>query len=181
MKWPDISQSTMEKQQLANVSVEPTAAGASGEVDGIFEPDPMCMLITVWVSLQASKNGSQWPSASWIEGIPEVRWDLAEAHGVHTACRVAPHLGRGQHRVPQRDQGQRDQPTLGLGPAPLLDHPVVVGLDAQSRARSLSLASENVWPQKRGNVGKHSDASMPAKSMSSSRSGILHDPWRISS
>ena len=28
----------MLKQQFANVSVDPTAAGASGDVDGIFEP-----------------------------------------------------------------------------------------------------------------------------------------------
>ena len=40
-------------------SVEPTAGGASAEVDGIFDDDPMCMLTTVWVSAQARKNGSQ--------------------------------------------------------------------------------------------------------------------------
>ena len=44
---------------LPNVSVEPTAAGASAEVDGIFDDDPMCMLMTVPVSAQARKNGSQ--------------------------------------------------------------------------------------------------------------------------
>ena len=32
---------------------------AAAEVDGIFELDPMCMLMTVLVSLQASKKGSQ--------------------------------------------------------------------------------------------------------------------------
>ena len=44
---------------LPNVSVEPTAAGASVEVDGIFDDEPMCMLMTVLVSSQARKNGSQ--------------------------------------------------------------------------------------------------------------------------
>jgi hypothetical protein len=41
------------------VRVEPTAGGASAEVDGIFDDEPMCMLITVPVSEQARKNGSQ--------------------------------------------------------------------------------------------------------------------------
>ena len=44
---------------LLNVSVEPTAGGASGDVDGIFDDDPMCMLTMVRVSEQARKNGSQ--------------------------------------------------------------------------------------------------------------------------
>jgi hypothetical protein len=41
------------------VSVDPTAAGASADVDGIFELDPMCMQTTVSVSAHAPKNGSQ--------------------------------------------------------------------------------------------------------------------------
>jgi hypothetical protein len=49
----------MLKQQFANVRVDPTAAGASGDVLGIFEPEPMCMLMVVAVSLHASKNGFQ--------------------------------------------------------------------------------------------------------------------------
>jgi hypothetical protein len=44
---------------LPNVSVDPTAAGASVEVDGIFDDDPMCMQMTVFVSWHARKNGSQ--------------------------------------------------------------------------------------------------------------------------
>jgi hypothetical protein len=54
-----MSQSTILKQQLANVSVEPTAAGASGDVLGIFEPEPICMLMVVAVSLHAAKKGFQ--------------------------------------------------------------------------------------------------------------------------
>jgi hypothetical protein len=37
----------MLKQQFANVRVDPTAAGASGDVLGIFEPEPICMLMVV--------------------------------------------------------------------------------------------------------------------------------------
>ena len=59
-----MSQSTILKQQFANVSTDPTAAGASGEVLGIFEPEPICMLMVVPVSLQASKNGIQYPFSS---------------------------------------------------------------------------------------------------------------------
>ena len=56
--------------------------------------------------------------------------DLAEAHGAHAAVGVAPHLGRRQLGVPQRDEAQGDEPAARVA-APLLDHPVVVGLDAE--------------------------------------------------
>jgi hypothetical protein len=36
-----------------------TPAGASGEVAGMRDDEPMCMLITVLVSAQAWKKGSQ--------------------------------------------------------------------------------------------------------------------------
>ena len=57
---------------LLNVSVEGTAGGASGEVDGMRDPEPMCMHKTVAVSSQAANNGSQWPSASWMDGSPRL-------------------------------------------------------------------------------------------------------------
>ena len=44
---------------LLNDSVAATATGASAEVAGIREDEPMCMQITVWVSWHAAKNGSQ--------------------------------------------------------------------------------------------------------------------------
>src|SRR5690242_21916485 len=65
---PLISQSTMEKQQLAKVMVEPTAGGASAEVDGIREEEPMCMAMTVPVSSQARRKGSQ--ASVWMLGSP---------------------------------------------------------------------------------------------------------------
>ena len=45
----------------------------------------------------------------------------------------------------------------------------------------MSDASWNVWPQKRGNVGKQRDASTPLTSMSSSRSFTANEPGRMSS
>src|SRR5262245_56353518 len=77
-----MSQSTIEKQQLANVSVDPTAGGAAGEDDGIFESEPMCLVMTAWASLQASKNGSQWPYLSWIDGSSRFGGISLK----HTAC-----------------------------------------------------------------------------------------------
>jgi hypothetical protein len=66
--FPLISQSTIEKQQLAKVMVEPTAGGASAEVEGIRLLEPMCMATTVPVSSQAARKGSQ--SSVWTEGRP---------------------------------------------------------------------------------------------------------------
>ena len=56
---PDIRKSVIDSSALMWVSEEPTAAGASADVDGIFELEPMCMLTTIDVSSQAAKNGSQ--------------------------------------------------------------------------------------------------------------------------
>ena len=55
---------------LPNDSVAATATGASADVAGIFDDEPMCMLTTVPVSAQAAKNGSQNPE--WMLGSP--RW-----------------------------------------------------------------------------------------------------------
>ncbi len=52
------------------VIVDPTAAGASADVDGIFDDEPMCMQTTVSVSSHAARNGSQQPSLSCIDGSP---------------------------------------------------------------------------------------------------------------
>ena len=56
---PDISQSVIDIAAFMYVSVEPTAAGASADVDGIFDDEPMCMQTTVSVSSHAARNGSQ--------------------------------------------------------------------------------------------------------------------------
>src|SRR3954454_3416074 len=64
---PENNQSVNEDMALPNVSVEPTAAGASRDVDGIFDDEPMCMQMIVLVSAQAGKNGCHGFSGSWID------------------------------------------------------------------------------------------------------------------
>ena len=62
-------------------------------------------------------------------GQPEAGRDLAEGDGPDAPLGVALGLGGGQLDVPQRDEAERDVDAAG-GRAPLLDHPVVVRLDA---------------------------------------------------
>ena len=112
------------------VSVEPTAGGASGRGRGHLRRRPD---VHVHDGLRLG--------AGLEEGIPvvvgivharqaEERRDLAEAHGAHAAVRVAPHLRRRQLGVPQRNEAEGDEPAARVT-APLLDHPVVVGLHAE--------------------------------------------------
>ena len=49
-----------------------------------------------------------------------------------------------------------------------------------SSASSLSLASQKIWPQKRGNDGKHNDPRIPARSMSTTRAIGSYAAGRIS-
>ena len=58
---------------------------------------------------------------------------LGEGHGVAAPGGARPDLGGGQLGVPQRDHRERDEPALAVAGAPLVDHPVVVGLDAGQR------------------------------------------------
>src|SRR4051812_42664831 len=60
---PENSQSARPSSASSWVSDDDTAGGASGDVDGIFEPEPECMQMTVLVSAQAATNGSQCRSA----------------------------------------------------------------------------------------------------------------------
>src|SRR3984893_13696480 len=65
---PDHKKSTTENMALANPSVAVTEGGASAEVAGIREDEPMCMHTAVPVSAHASKKGSQCPE--WMLGTP---------------------------------------------------------------------------------------------------------------
>ena len=58
---PENRKSHIEPMALLNDSVACTAAGASGDVAGIFDEEPMCMQITVSVSSHAVKNGPNTP------------------------------------------------------------------------------------------------------------------------
>src|SRR4249919_1333869 len=85
---------------LPNVRVEPTAGGASADVEGIFDDEPMCMFTTTPVSAQAAKNGSHSPE--WMEGSPRYG-GISEKHVARTprsalrrissAASVASHSG----------------------------------------------------------------------------------------
>ena len=83
---------------LPKLSVAATATGASAEVAGILDDEPMCMQTTVPVSSQAAKKGSQYPL--WMLGRP--RWGgISLKQTARTPRgRVAPHLGRGLGRRP---------------------------------------------------------------------------------
>ena len=59
MSTPEKRKSVSEAMALPKLSVAATATGASAEVAGIFDDEPMCMHTTVPVSSQAAKNGSQ--------------------------------------------------------------------------------------------------------------------------
>ena len=58
---------------------------------------------------------------------------LGEADRVAALGGAAVDLLRRELGVPQRDDRQRDQATFPVARAPLVDHPVVVGLDAEER------------------------------------------------
>src|SRR3954471_16288672 len=66
MSLPENSQSLMDAMALLKLSVACTAAGASGDADGIDDDEPMCMLIHTSLASHAAKNGSQW--SEWIDG-----------------------------------------------------------------------------------------------------------------
>ncbi|GHJ23903.1 hypothetical protein TPA0909_55170 [Streptomyces albus] len=63
--------------------------------------------------------------------------------------------------------------------APASEGDVRVRRSAEASATSLSCASAKVWPQKRGKVGKHSEASTWLRSMSASRAAGSQQPRRI--
>src|SRR5581483_465818 len=70
MNTPENRKSDNDAMALPKLSVAVTATGASPDVAGIFDDDPMCMHTHVSVSSHAAKNGSQCPL--WMLGSP--RW-----------------------------------------------------------------------------------------------------------
>src|SRR5436190_3451882 len=161
------------------VSVEPTAGGASFDVDGIFDDEPMCMQTTVPVSAHAWKNGSQYPSVSWTDGRPRnggisvnaTAWPpRAALRRISSPASCESHswmIGSGIRRPSEPAHHSSNIQSLYA-----LTH---------RSASSMSLASMNVCPQKRGNVGNDSDASTQLTSMSSRRAFGSKQPGRISS
>src|SRR5579871_51844 len=70
MNTPENRKSLSDAMALPKLSVAVTATGASPDVAGIFDDEPMCMHTHVLVSSAAAKNGSQY--LEWMLGSP--RW-----------------------------------------------------------------------------------------------------------
>ncbi len=92
---------------------------------------------TMLASSATRNTGSQYPEGSWMDGRFEEVGHLREGDGPATPSRVALHLLRGGSRIPQGDQRQGQQAARGSG-APLVDDPVVVGLDAPQRQPAIA-------------------------------------------
>src|SRR4051794_12128300 len=95
--------STREPMAFCDVRTPLTVKGASGDVVGIDDDEPMCMHRTVPVSAQASKTGSQWFDLWWIDGSPR-GWGfsgkvtatapLAAQRRISAAAAAVSHSGR---------------------------------------------------------------------------------------
>ena len=164
---PESSQSAMDMYAFSEVRAVTTPAGASGLVLCILEPDPMCMQITVPVSSQALKSGSQKRSLSWMEGRP--RFDGSSVKAMAWKPRAALRRTSAAASVGSHS-GTRPS---GIRRPPLWPHhsSLIQSLKARThaRARSLSLASRKTWPAKRGKDGKHMERSVRLRSMSARR------------
>src|SRR6186997_1912662 len=97
---PEKMKSSIDPIAFEKVSVDDTMNGASPDVAGMRDDEPMCMHTTVSVSTQAWKNGSQKPE--WMLGSP--RWGgisekqtawlpLAALRRTSAAARSASHSG----------------------------------------------------------------------------------------
>src|SRR3954468_13710925 len=80
MSTPLNRKSVIDAIALLKLNVAATATGASPDVAGICDDEPMCMHTTVLVSWHAMKNGSQAPE--WIDGNPSFGGISLK----HTAC-----------------------------------------------------------------------------------------------
>jgi hypothetical protein len=151
---------------LPKERVVATPPGASAEVAGILDDEPMCMHTTVEVSWQAAKNGSHFPE--WMLGRP--RWGGISLK--HTARTPRSALRRTSAAASSAlHNGMRQS---GTSRPPLSAHhsSTIQSLYARTQARPRSrsgVASAKVCPQNRGKVGKHSEASTWFSSMSSIR------------
>src|SRR3974390_3319436 len=102
MSTPENKKSHSDAMALPKLSVAATATGASPDVAGILDDDPMCMHTVVAVSWQAAKNGSQWPV--WMLGSP--RWGGISLK--HTAWQPRAAVGR-------TSSAASDAPQRGVG------------------------------------------------------------------
>src|SRR5262245_4011710 len=160
---PENKKSESDAIALLKLSVAATATGASGDVAGICDDEPMCMQTTVAVSWQAAKRGSHSPL--WIDGSPSFGGISLK----HIACtpRAAFLLTSSASSVPSHNGTM----TRGIKRPSLSPHhsSTIQSLYARTQAcaSSRSFASRKVCPQKRGNVGNDNEASTQFISMSS--------------
>ena len=161
------------------VSVLPTAAGASADVDGIFDDEPMCMQTTVPVSSHAARNGSHQPSLSCIDGKPR---NAGISENV-TARQPLPALRRISAAASFGSQSCTMINGIRRPSVPAHHSSSIQSLYALTHRSpsSWSLRSVNVCPQKRGKLGNASEASTWFTSMSSSRAFWSQQPLRMSS
>ena len=124
---PDMRKSISDASRCRTRAWRSTDGGASGDVAGICDDEPMCMQTTVPVL--GARGEERVPVAGVDRRQPEVVRDLAEA----TACTPRAALRRTSSTASSTSHSgmsaERDQPPARVA-APLLDHPVVVRLDA---------------------------------------------------
>ena len=109
--------------------------------------------------------------------VAELGGKLGKADGLEAQRRVAPYLPSGEVRIGQPGQLQGDD-AVRVRAGPALPVPQFQAR-MQARPSSASSARENTAPQKPATRdGKHSDAQMPAMSMSRMRSSMSRHPVR---
>ena len=118
-------------------------------------------------SAHAGQNGSQWSlcklGSPSFSGFSEkvTAWQPLSAMR-RTSAAIAP--GPRSAATRQRDEA------AGVGAAPVVDVPVVVGLQEREGDVLVVGRGENSWPAEAGNDGKHSEPSTPLTFMSRMRS-----------
>ncbi len=165
MSLAENNQSANDDIELLKARVPPTPPGASGDADGFVDDEPMCMHSVTPVSLHAANTGSQPPL--WIVG--SLRWwgsslkqnartPRSALRRISAAARSTSHSGIRQSGMFMPLDGPHHSSTIQS-----------LYACTHASASSLSSASRNVWPQKRGKVGKGSEPSTQLRSKSTTR------------
>src|SRR6476646_8738449 len=131
---------------LPKLRLAATATGASADVAGIFELEPMCMQTTFCVSWHAAKKGSHSPE--WMLGSSS-GGGISEKHTART-----PRAALRRTSAAASSASQSGTMISGTSRPPLSPHhsSTIQSLYAvtQAAASSRSFASRHVWPQNRG-------------------------------
>src|SRR5271156_6879685 len=176
---PEYSQSTAAEMAYAKNSTPCTSGGASSVVDGDEPDDPMCRFTTVPVSAHTAIIGSQCPE--WMLGNPSIdgfslnvtAWNPRAAFSRIISAPSSGSSSQGNWHGIIRP---------GCEPAHTSwCQSFHARTEANARSRSLVTCCSR-WPAKPGrNEGKISEAEIPLRTMSLTRSSISHPPLRIPS